>query len=113
MVTQSGGLIHTEHRHSVYQVYEVRAINGVDEVIPEELFEILLRNFSKVERRLPKGMVIAYAEPSPLGLAPLVGKAAKEIAQVLNIAPIEVGAATAPLRQYDLEQAAPCDAVAW
>ena len=52
-------------------------------------------------------MVIAYAAPSPLALIPLAGKAAKEMAQVLNIAPIEVGAATAPLTQDDLEQAAP------
>ena len=37
----------------------------------------------------------------------LAGKIAKEMAQVLNIAPIEVGAAMAPLTQDDLEQAAP------
>ena len=60
------------------------------EVIPEEPFELLLSNFSKVERRLSKGMVIASAAPSPLALIPLAGKAAKEMAQVLNIAPIEV-----------------------
>ena len=80
-------------------------INGVHEVIPEEPFELLLSNFSKLERKLPKGMVIAYAAPSPLALIPLAGKAAKEMARVLNIAPIEVGAATAPLTQDDLEQA--------
>ena len=85
----------------------MRAINGVHEVIPEEPFDLLLSNFSKVERRLPKGMVIAYPAPSPLALAPLAGKAAKEMAQVLNIAPIKVGAATAPLTQDDLQQAAP------
>ena len=105
--TQSGGLVHTEPRHSVYQKYQVRAINGVHEVIPEEPFELLLSNFSKVERRFPKGMVIAYAAPSPLALIPLAGKAAKEMAQVLNIAPIKVGAATATLTQDDLKQAAP------
>ena len=81
----------------MYQEYQVRAINGVHEVIPEEPFELLLSNFSKVERRLPKGMVIAYVAPSPLALIPLAGKATKEMAQPLNIAPIEVGAATAPL----------------
>ena len=107
VVTQSGGLVHTEPRHSVYQEYQVRASNGVHEVIPEEPFELLLSNFSKVERKFPKGMVIAYAAPSPLALIPLAGKAAKETAQVLNIAPIKVGAATAPLTQEDLEQAAP------
>ena len=79
----------------------------IHEVIPEEPLELLLSNFSKVERKFPKGMVIAYAAPSPLALIPLAGKAAKEMAQVLNIAPIEVGAATAPLTQDDLEQAAP------
>ena len=112
VVTQSGGLVHTEPRHSVYQKYQVRAINGVHEVNPEEPFELLLSNFSKVERKFPKGMVIAYAALSPLALIPLAGKAAKEMAQVLNITPIEVqlrqlGAATAPLTQDDLEQAAP------
>ena len=60
-----------------------------------------------MERRFPKGMVIAYAAPSPLALIHLAGKAAKEMAQVLNLASIEVGAATAPLTQDDLEQAAP------
>ena len=42
VVTQSGGLVHTEPRHSVYQDYQVRAINGVHEVTPEEPFELLL-----------------------------------------------------------------------
>ena len=106
MVTQSERLVHTEPRHSLYQEYQVRAINDVHEVTPEEPFELLLSNFSKMERRLPKGMVIAYAAPSPLALIPLAGKAAREMAQVLNI-PIEVGAATAPVTHDDLEQAAP------
>ena len=52
-------------------------------------------------------MVIAYAAPSPLALIHLAGKAAKEMAQVLNVAPIEIGAATAPITQDYLEQAAP------
>ena len=70
----------------------MREINGVHEVIREEPFELLLSNFSKEERKLPKGMVIAYAAPSPLALITLAGKAAKEMAPVLNIAPIEAGA---------------------
>ena len=107
VVTQSTELVHTEPRHSLYQEYQVRAVNGVYEVIPEEPFEFLVSNFSKVERRLLKIMVIAYAAPSPLAPIPFPAKASKEMAQVLNIAPIEVGATTAPITQDDLEQAAP------
>ena len=92
----------------MYQQYQVRVINGVHEVIPEEPFDLLLSNFSRVERHLPKGMVVAYAAPSPLALIPLLGPAAREMARVLNIAPLEDGAAkSAPLTQEDLEQAAP------
>ena len=102
VVTQSGGLVHTERWHSVYQEYQVRAINGVHEVIPKEPFELLQGGAP-----IPQGYGIAYAASSPLVLKPLAEKATKEMAQVLNIAPIEVGAATAPLTQDDLEQTAP------
>ena len=92
----------------MYQQYQMRVINGVQEVIPEEPFDLLLSSFSRVERHLPKGMVFAYAAPSPLALIPLLGPAAIEIAQFLNIAPLEDGAAkAAPLTESDLEHAAP------
>ena len=68
VLTQSGGLVQIEPRPSVYQHYQVRVINGVHEVIPEEPLDLLLSNFSRVERQLPKGMVVAYAAPSPMAL---------------------------------------------
>ena len=46
VITQSEGLVHTEPRHSMYQEYQVRAINGVHKVIREEPFELLLSNSS-------------------------------------------------------------------
>ena len=108
VITQSGGLVHTEPRPSVYQQYQVRGINGVHEVVREEPFDLLLSTFSRVERHLSKGMVVAYAAPSPLALIPLLGPAGREMSQVLNIAPLEDGAAkAAPLTQDDTEQAAP------
>ena len=61
-----------------------------------------------MERHRPKGTVVAYAAPSPVAIIPLLGPAAREMVQALNIAPLEDGAKkAAPLTQDDLEQAAP------
>lgn len=82
-----GGLILVEPKHSVFQRYTIRAMNGVHEVDPEEAFPLLLSNFSPHQRELPRGMTIAYATRSPLALVSLIGPGAQELCGVLNVFP--------------------------
>lgn len=108
VITPGGGLVYIEPVQAVYQRYQVRAINGVHEVHPDIPFELLISNFSNVKRRLPKGMLIAYATPSPLALVALLGDGAREMASLLNITPLEeTPPCETTVTQKDLARAAP------
>ena len=54
-------------------------MNSVHDVSVNEVFEVLLTNFSSQPQQLPKGMVIAYGSRSPLALIHLTGEAAREV----------------------------------
>ena len=55
------------------------------EVRKNEKFMIVLSNFSKTSRKLPKNMVIAYATRNPLGIFSLDNKTSAKFEKVLNI----------------------------
>ena len=54
------GVIMTEPKHEVMRKYNCRVMNSVHDVSANEVFEVLLTNFSSQPQQLPKGMVIAY-----------------------------------------------------
>ena len=69
----------TEPKHEVMRKYNCRVMNSVHDVSANEVFEVLLTNFSSHPQQLPKGMVIAYGSRSPLALIHLTGEAAREV----------------------------------
>ena len=79
------GLIVTEPKHSVVERYGVRVMNSVHEVTSDRPFPILMSNFTSKERVLPKGMVVAYASRSPVGLVSLDGEQSRELASTFGI----------------------------
>ena len=51
-----------QHRHGV------RLTNGIVEVLPNQTFDVIVANFSRRERRLPKHTVVGYAKRNPLAI---------------------------------------------
>lgn len=52
---------YTEHKNFLYNGTCVHSASGISGVMAKNPFEILLSNFSAVERKLPNGVVISYA----------------------------------------------------
>lgn len=68
VVTSALGLVKLEPKSDLILNYKLKMANGVAEVSTEQLLLVFLRNFGTVERRIPKGMVVAYAMKSTLVL---------------------------------------------
>ena len=85
MTTQVSGLIFIEPKHALQARHHVRTANGIVEVRKNEKFMIVLLNFSKTSRKLPKNMVIAYATRNPLGIFALENKTGEKFEKVLNV----------------------------
>ena len=73
------GVIMTEPKQDVMRKCGCRVMNSVHEVSATRPFEVLLTNFSAKERKLPKGMVVAYGSRYRVGLIHLTGQAAQEV----------------------------------
>ena len=84
MTTQASGLVFIEPKHALQARNHVRTTNGIVEVRKNEKFMIVLSNFSKTSRKLPKNMVIAYATRNPLGIFALDNKTSEKFEKVLN-----------------------------
>lgn len=48
------------NRSTLHSKQQVRISNGVIEVLPGNLFRILISNFNNMTQTLPKGMLVAY-----------------------------------------------------
>lgn len=68
VTTSTGGCIHTEPKHAMHERVHVRVINGVHEVRSGRPFDVLLGNFSAVQREFSKEMVVAYEFQEPITL---------------------------------------------
>ena len=69
----------TEPKQEFMRKYNCRVMNSVHDVSANEVFEVLLTNFSSQPQQLPKGMVIAYGSRSPVAFIHLTGEAAREV----------------------------------
>ena len=85
VTTQASGLVFIEPQHALQARHHVRTANGIVEVRENEKFMIVLSNFSKTSRKLPKNMVIAYATRNLLGIFALDNKKSEKFEKFLNI----------------------------
>ena len=85
VTTQASALVFIEPNHALKARHHVRTANGIVEVRKNEKFMIVLSNFSKTSRKLPKNMVIAYATRNPLGIFTLDNKTSERFEKVLNV----------------------------
>ena len=78
-VTKASGLVYIKPKLPVQTRYEERTANGIHDVRPDVRFDVVLANFSKAPKRLPKGMTIAYEKWNPLAILKVPNKASAKI----------------------------------
>lgn len=83
--TDARALIHTEPEHSVQCRHELKVANGVHDALSKDPFHILVANFTKKARELPKGTVVAYAKRNPLALLVPDADVVRSVGKVLHI----------------------------
>ena len=83
--TQASGLVFIDPKHALQARRHVHTANEIVEVHENEKFMIVLSNFSKTSRKLPKNMVIAYATRNPLEICALDDKTSEKFERVLHI----------------------------
>ena len=84
VTTQVSSLVFIEPKCALQARHHGTA-NGIVEARKIEKFMIVLSNFSKTVRKLPKNMVIAYATRNTLGICALDDKKSEKFERVLNI----------------------------
>ena len=85
-VTTAGrGLVFLEPKPSLQHRHVVRLTNGVAEVLPNQTFDVIVANFSRRERRLPKHTVVGYAKRNPLAILIPDRKVSEGIAHALHL----------------------------
>ena len=63
----------------------MRLTNGVVEVLPNQTFDVIVANFSRQERRLPKHIIVGYAKRNPLAILTPESRVAERIAHALHL----------------------------
>ena len=86
--TYASGLRLISRHEGAARKQHVLYTNGRMEVIPDQSFTILVRNFTNAQCRLPKHMEMAWAEPPPDNYIPLVDAISIE-AQVDTVATVK------------------------
>ena len=85
-VTTAGrGLVFLEQKPSLHHRHGVRLTNGVAEVLRNVTFDVVVANFSRRKRRLPKHTVLGYAKRNPLAILTPERKVAEGIAHALHL----------------------------
>lgn len=105
-VTTTGkGLIIMELKLSIQHRFGVRFRNGVVEVLPTQIFDVIVTNFSQQPRRLPKRTVVGYAKRNPLAILTPELRVAQKIAHSMHLTDFDAQAETeGPLRPRGLEK---------
>ena len=83
--TTAAGLVFIEPKPTLQARQRISVTNGLHEVRPNVPFTLLLANFTKNDRRLPKNTVIAYAQRSSVTLVTPPPDVVAPIAEALNI----------------------------
>ena len=75
-------------------------MNSVHEVQENNTFTILISNFSRVARSLPKGMIIAFASRSSIELVALTSGVAHELGAIYDMFPTTQESSKDPSSEY-------------
>ena len=81
--TPAGSLVFIEPKNAIFHKHQVRTANGVADVMPNVSFDIVVANFSRKPKSLPKNTVIGYATRDPLGCHSLGKRVGEEFMKVL------------------------------
>ena len=81
--TPAGGLVFIEPKNAIFHKHQVRTANGVADVMPNVSFDIVMANFSRTPKSLPKNTVVGYATRNPLGCHSLGKRVGEEFMKVL------------------------------
>ena len=85
-VTTAGrGLVFLEPKPSLQHRHGARLTNGVTDVLPNVTFDVIVANFSRRERRLPKHTVVGYAKRNPLAILTPERRVAEGITHALHL----------------------------
>ena len=87
--TSGKGLVFLEPKSSLQHRYGVRLTNGVAEVLPNWVFEVIVANFSRQVRRLLKHRVFGYAKRNLLAILTPERQMAEVIAHALHISNLD------------------------
>ena len=85
VTTGARGLCFLEPKLRLHSRNDVQLANGVVDIEDGSVFQVLLSNFSKFPRRLPKGVVLGYAVRDPAAIITPERKLAEQCGEMLNI----------------------------
>ena len=88
--TPAGGLVFTEPKHAIFHKHQVRTANVVADVMPNIPFDIVVANFSRTAKSLPKNTVNGYATRNPLDCHSLGKLVGHEFMKVLSLSFTEI-----------------------
>lgn len=84
-VTKISGFIHTKIKPSLWAERRIRSVNEIYEVVAKTPFDILWTNYSAVERKLAREMVIRYASRNAVISLAIRSTMANRICESLNL----------------------------
>ena len=90
VTTAGSGLVFLEPKPSLQRRHGVRLTNGVAEVLPNQTFDVMVANFSRQERLLPKRAVVGYAKRDPLAILTPESQARARIAHALHLTDLDI-----------------------
>ena len=85
VVSTAAGIVYLEPKAAIQQQHRVRNANGVADIKTKEQFAIIISNFSKTPKCLPKGTVVAYIKRNPPAIHALPDKAIRTLKSVLHL----------------------------
>ena len=90
VTTAGSGLVFMEPKPSLQRRHRVRLTNSVAEVLPNQAFDVIVANFSRQAKRLPKRTVVGYAKRNPLAILTPERRVGAEIAHALHLTDLDV-----------------------
>lgn len=85
VTTKGSGLVFIEPKSSLQHRHGVRLTNSVADVMPDRTFDVIVANFFRRPRRLPKHTVLGYAKHNSMEILTPERRVAEEMGRVLNI----------------------------
>ena len=89
VATAGRGLVFLEPKPLLQHRHGMRLTNGVAEVLPNQVLQVMVAEFSRQVRWLPKHTVVGYAKRNPLAILTPERQVAEEIAHALHISNLD------------------------